>query len=739
MATSRPHHVPPIQTTSHYPQWHSHPSASPYGGMPASTSMSNHATSQAQPSTAGKKRKRLQRACVACHKAKRRCDGGLPCSNCDFSGRTCAYSDAQGKAVPPTKRTLKPSEAALQDQQQAASYGTQPVNHPYGSYSPPALPSMQSRLSQSPSQYEMSPTDPSGFVDPSPDARRELLCVFFSSVQPWNCLLDEISFLRDLSSCAVAPAVLYAIYALSARHISSHSYQTSTMRSRVVQEEVGNGSAYARESRRHLYRDDPRTGLSLIDGDISVETAQALCLLACYEFEGGRYERATAYIHIATKYVSSLRSYGETRSNGYMNQHQGINKRLASMVVVLDLCIGTMSGRGSLLRAWDLEKAFEVLNKFSSHDDLTTDALGQLFCLTLVLSSAIDIHHRAKLHTSQSPAIVDLSDTKRQVRACEAYLQRWADALTPHLRFDEDNLHAVRKALVQNGASTNGPWTATLALLWSAIHMFAETATLLLQDAVDAQLPLAAAENLAMILERMNVQMYRGPIATMGIAMLQSSTSTAEADTRRRLSNSSDHSGLAAVRPWTELQRTADLLGSDAAISVHCLFTAKQYFSLGSSYDASSKWVSSLNRPARPSWTTSPSLANVSAARSSTTQSGSAHTGRAASASISSSNGYSSHQRGHSLTITSQSTESTSPLLHSSSLYTGTVPSLARSGSTSSSSSASGDHPKPSSQQLAPIVSHKRGPLSSSSSPSNTLPPLRFPSPEQQMIDRVSQ
>ena len=40
----------------------------------------------------GRKRKRLQKACVACHKAKRRCDGGLPCSNCDFSGRTCCYS-----------------------------------------------------------------------------------------------------------------------------------------------------------------------------------------------------------------------------------------------------------------------------------------------------------------------------------------------------------------------------------------------------------------------------------------------------------------------------------------------------------------------------------------------------------------------------------------------------------------------------------------------------------------------
>ena len=92
----------------------------------------------------GKKRKRLQRACVACHKAKRRCDGGLPCSNCDFSGRTCAYSDSQGKAVPPTKRTLRPSEAAMQEQkvqqqyQQAQSIINDAYGRPIGSSQSPS-------------------------------------------------------------------------------------------------------------------------------------------------------------------------------------------------------------------------------------------------------------------------------------------------------------------------------------------------------------------------------------------------------------------------------------------------------------------------------------------------------------------------------------------------------------------------------------------------------------------------
>lgn len=62
--------------------------------------------------TKGRKRKRLAKACSACHvssyhramaddqKNKRRCDGFDPCSNCEFSSKECLYLNAQGERIP---------------------------------------------------------------------------------------------------------------------------------------------------------------------------------------------------------------------------------------------------------------------------------------------------------------------------------------------------------------------------------------------------------------------------------------------------------------------------------------------------------------------------------------------------------------------------------------------------------------------------------------------------------------
>ncbi|QRV74156.1 Fungal specific transcription factor domain [Ceratobasidium sp. AG-Ba] len=49
------------------------------------------------------KRKRLSKACDSCHKSKRRCDGTSPCANCDFAGKQCVYTDANGRIVPPPR------------------------------------------------------------------------------------------------------------------------------------------------------------------------------------------------------------------------------------------------------------------------------------------------------------------------------------------------------------------------------------------------------------------------------------------------------------------------------------------------------------------------------------------------------------------------------------------------------------------------------------------------------------
>ncbi|KAF9072334.1 fungal-specific transcription factor domain-containing protein [Rhodocollybia butyracea] len=56
------------------------------------------------------KRKRLAKACDACHKSKRRCDGTAPCSNCYFASKPCSYTDSSGRPVPaPRVSTVGPA------------------------------------------------------------------------------------------------------------------------------------------------------------------------------------------------------------------------------------------------------------------------------------------------------------------------------------------------------------------------------------------------------------------------------------------------------------------------------------------------------------------------------------------------------------------------------------------------------------------------------------------------------
>lgn len=63
----------------------------------------SHTATSLELTSKGKKRKRLAKACSACHKNKRRCDGFAPCSNCEFSSRQCVYLNSKGEVIPPPK------------------------------------------------------------------------------------------------------------------------------------------------------------------------------------------------------------------------------------------------------------------------------------------------------------------------------------------------------------------------------------------------------------------------------------------------------------------------------------------------------------------------------------------------------------------------------------------------------------------------------------------------------------
>ncbi|KIK60356.1 hypothetical protein GYMLUDRAFT_43655 [Collybiopsis luxurians FD-317 M1] len=119
------------------------------------------------------KRKRLAKACDACHKSKRRCDGTAPCSNCYFASKPCTYTDASGRAVPaPRVAAAGPANApqhvefvnsgphtGVQDAHPNTRVGSSRAPPPssYGHAGPPYYlppPSLPPLQSQSPSQHQ---------------------------------------------------------------------------------------------------------------------------------------------------------------------------------------------------------------------------------------------------------------------------------------------------------------------------------------------------------------------------------------------------------------------------------------------------------------------------------------------------------------------------------------------------------------------------------------------------------
>lgn len=640
------HHHRPQQATAEYTyrqqsqQHWSAPSTTrpisndmgPMGGATTSTSALTPNTYAPNALVAtGKKRKRLQRACVACHKAKRRCDGGLPCSNCDFSGRTCAYSDSQGKAVPPTKRSLRPSEAASmqQQQQQQQQHEQRPQydapQHPLmqpsmlpayqQSYVSATSPSQQRltasqttsmgtyhvgntaesgktirELSQSPRSSHHSPrSSPSSssrasVAEPAPEIRRELFSIFFTSIQPWSCLIDEITLLRDVSSMTASPAMLFAIYALAARH--AYRRRQSDERMARLYNEVGNGLSYAAQARRVLHKEDSATGLSILDSTLELESRQALCLLACFEYECGRYQRASQYITLCCK---GLINAGASEARHHRQQRKQLLKRITCIAAVLDVCIATTCGRSPLLRWWDLQQALDsmkvpatpLLSKTTSNREEDVNAcLLHLLQVALLFSKTMDVYRALQFSSGDS------SDARRQIKTCEEYLQQWADRLPNRLRFDETNLQTVERTLLRSQNDQHGEeesdgyahMSSFMALCWCAMHVFAESSTIALQRVKNnSHLPLAAAQNLAMILERSNVSTFGGPLSSFGIIVLRAACAVYETERRTSAMRANGFSDDLRAGAWSDVVSATNRVQAEAGLVEDQVATAIEW------------------------------------------------------------------------------------------------------------------------------------------------------------------
>ncbi|KAG2364118.1 hypothetical protein BDR07DRAFT_1331143 [Suillus spraguei] len=245
----------------------------------------------------GPKRKRLAKACDACHKSKRRCDGTAPCSNCYFASKKCTYTDASGRPVPAPRPRKGDNTDASPDPRQG-SYATYPDgaqgNQPSFIVHAPQqdeVPGTQvdpeedilSRkrfrpdLGQSTSPIEtplrglappLSSTERSLERDPS--LTRELVHLFFAHRQPQRMIIHEPSFHYALSHGRVPDYLLLSICALAAPLSQRPCFKEGGSRFA--------GEVFFQEALSLMFDKDQ----NLICGR-NLATAQALCLLQLHE------------------------------------------------------------------------------------------------------------------------------------------------------------------------------------------------------------------------------------------------------------------------------------------------------------------------------------------------------------------------------------------------------------------------------------------------------------------------
>ncbi|WWD21259.1 hypothetical protein CI109_105743 [Kwoniella shandongensis] len=169
--------------------------------------------------TKGRKRKRLAKACSACHKNKRRCDGFAPCSNCEFSNRPCLYLNAQGDPIPPPRTrdsSSTPAGAATRAGKDDGSKGSGSNNErrTSGDSNWSRRESFKDVEGESSRRPMIGPIQA---VEADPSLSAELVDIFFKRCLPLSVMLHAPTFHYRLYLNQVSPILLDMIYAIASR------------------------------------------------------------------------------------------------------------------------------------------------------------------------------------------------------------------------------------------------------------------------------------------------------------------------------------------------------------------------------------------------------------------------------------------------------------------------------------------------------------------------------------------
>ncbi|TBU43512.1 hypothetical protein BD309DRAFT_864118 [Dichomitus squalens] len=245
----------------------------------------------------GGKRKRLSKACDACHKSKRRCDGTAPCSNCYYASKNCTYTDAAGRPVPAPRNThpVRPADAhpAAETPPWAgqATLSSPPVNPQGGVERDPTT----KRSRKGPGAPDTSPplaskgaASPEVFTQtPDPAITHELVNIFFAHCNPQRMIIHKPSFSADLALSKVPTYLLLAVCAVAAP--LSKAIASKASHSRLA------GVPFFQDALSLMF---DNSGRLLCKPTVS--TAQALCLLEMHEIAASHsWTRHFRYFELA--------------------------------------------------------------------------------------------------------------------------------------------------------------------------------------------------------------------------------------------------------------------------------------------------------------------------------------------------------------------------------------------------------------------------------------------------------
>ncbi|KAH7927830.1 hypothetical protein BV22DRAFT_244121 [Leucogyrophana mollusca] len=433
----------------------------------------------------GPKRKRLAKACDACHKSKRRCDGTAPCSNCYFASKKCSYTDAAGNPVPAPRparadRADVPADtnhgpyANFTDSFQA---GQQPFSVPpipQGDIMSASVDSDDDRAA-SRKRFRSEPgksTDPAprslpsvSVVDRSsaerdPALTRELVHLFFTHRQPQRMIIHKPTFSVALSRGLVPPYLLHAVCAVAAPLSKQPCLRMSPSRYA--------GNRYAQEAVSLMFDSNTRKLIC----EHSLATAQALCLLQLHD-RMAKSAWSAPYHKLALDVLESL---------GMLNQDYAIAAPVNSPEYI-EACIERECARrifwhiyisdvhASVLYGRDVSATDEQLKlrlpvdetsfEMSVHTTvpeylyipsprtLYSSEIGQLI---RVLAIHVKVEKTMDIFNDPNSGRHPVADLREQ----DAALTAWSENLPDHLQWSDDNL-SIQLSMFESD-SNMGAW-----------------------------------------------------------------------------------------------------------------------------------------------------------------------------------------------------------------------------------------------------------------------------------------